>query len=199
MLFFPFWLSALLERENTYGSSIKYVRSVFVTSDPLRTYAFSLHPLPLVHAYGFYFLTKIWQRRKVKKLLYKAMRICSSKTPKRALGLSLDLLTVWERLKWIILTEIFNWITHFILLLFSNKTKTKNLWRTDAYNWTSPSAYTSQYAFSWTTPPHLRAYVLYEWPLIHGYINVLSKFLNLNLLQQESVTVLWLPKTVSEF
>ena len=29
----------------------------------------------------------------------------------------------------------------------------------------SPSSHTNQYTLSWTTPPFLRAYVLYGWPL----------------------------------
>ena len=66
------------------------------------TKAFSLHPTsPLVRAYGYYFLEKIWetyhsyqsknhkQHYKIKKLLCKTIGKCRIKTLRRALGIKL--------------------------------------------------------------------------------------------------------------
>ena len=47
----------------------------------------------------------------MKKLLYKAIKKCWSKTPRRALRSSLGFLPVWGRWKWIISTI---WIAHFV-------------------------------------------------------------------------------------
>ena len=97
-------------------SSIKYVRPDFVSLDPLPpvcalTLLPSPSPLllfppsPLVRAYGYYILKKIWQiffvysyqsknskqRYKIKKPLYKAIGKCRIKTWRRALRSSLFL------------------------------------------------------------------------------------------------------------
>ena len=97
------------------------------------TYAFPLPPSPLllfppsplVRAYGYYILKEIWQisfvnsyqsknskqRYKIKKPLYKAIGKCRIKTSRRALRLSLLLLSIRGRWKRIILAV---WMAHFL-------------------------------------------------------------------------------------
>ena len=62
------------------------------------------------------------QSCKIKKLLYKAIRKCRIKTPRRAPASSLCFLTVWGRWKWIISAI---WMAYFILFLLYNKSEKK--------------------------------------------------------------------------
>ena len=87
------------------------------------------------------------------------------KIPRRALGIEVVLSKCkgggggWE---WIILSV---WIAH-ILFLFCKEPAKKHLRCMHPHKWASSLPHTSQYAFSWTTPPPLRVYILYGWSLI---------------------------------
>ena len=159
-------------------SSIKYVRPDFVSLDPLPpvcalTLLPSPFPLllfppsPLVRAYWYYILKKIWQisfvnsyqsknskqRYKIKKPLYKAIGKCWIKTSRRALRSSL-LLSIRGRWKRIILAV---WMAHFLAK------KNHGIYTLSVEP--PPSPNTSQYTLSQATPPSslLRAYVHCGW------------------------------------
>ena len=150
----------------------KYARSDFVILDPplpcTCTYAFSLHPLPPITSVRIVFfkegITAIYfanyyqsknhkQRYKIKKLLYKAIRKWRIRTQRRALRIELALFncTGRRRREWIILAI---WIAHFIFYFVTNLRKKLMAYVHLQLNlFPSPHSYTSQYAFSWTTPP----------------------------------------------
>ena len=137
---FDTWInisSTIHERKVPLGSFIKYVRSDFVILDlpSLTVCAYALlayAPSPLVRAYVYRFfkrnMTEIYfvnfyqskhrkQRYKIKKLLYKGIKKCQIKTPRRALGSRVCLLTLRKRWEWLILAVRIAYFLYFISIL----------------------------------------------------------------------------------
>ena len=113
-----------------------YVQILHCSPPCTCTYAFSLHPLPLVRVYGYYFLIKMCQicfvnsyqsnnhrqRYKIKKLVQSYQKI-QIKTPRRAFAFFefAFFLTTPGRWEWIILAV---WTVHFLYFYFVT-----NLWK----------------------------------------------------------------------
>ena len=72
-----------------------------------------------------------------------------------------------------------------ILFHFYFVTNLGKNWRTYTYSWT-PFPHASQHAFSWTTPPPLRLYVLYGWlhviPSLKAIISFAGSFYDSHIL-----------------
>ena len=136
-----------------------YVQILHCSPPCTCTYAFSLHPLPLVRVYGYYFLIKMCQicfvnsyqsnnhrqRYKIKKLVQSYQKI-QIKTPRRAFAFFefAFFLTTPGRWEWIILAV---WTVHFLYFYFVTNLR-KKIMVYLRLQLDLPFPHTSQYAFS---------------------------------------------------
>ena len=139
------------------------------------------------------------QRCKINELLYKVIGKSWLNTPIKALGSSVNFLTVRGRWEWKILAV---WIAHFILFLFCNE-PTKKIYGVHTLTTEPPPSPIRASTFlvgpfPARPPPLVRTYVLYEWSLKGTLV---STHFNLQLESSSYAQSIWifLPTNLYDF
>ena len=122
-----------------------------------------------IYFVNYYQSKKHKQRFKIKKTILQSYRRMSNQNTKKSSGIKFAFFNCAGKMG----MDNFGCLNSSLSLFyfyFATNLRKKKLWRTCGCNWTSPSPYTSQYAFRWTAhpPPRVRTLWMTPWDNSHS-------------------------------